>query len=282
MEEIFSKFINEAQEIDGTDRVKNKHLYSARANEIDEKKPLLEDFPSHLEYAYLHGLEKHKGAENLAVDHLSRLENPHMDVLTEKEIADEFPNKHLMLLKPKFNDDEQWYADIVNYIVGNVVPPNWTFEKRKRYGNISSRNEKPQNNIQVCEVFDVWGLDFMGPFPKSRGNKYILVAVDYVSKWVKTQELPTNDARVVVKFLRWLFARFGVPKALINDRGTYFCNSQHEKALQKYDVTHKLSTVYHPQSNGQTEVTNRAIKRILKRSVWYNPKDWSEKLNNAL
>nr|GEU39319.1 reverse transcriptase domain-containing protein [Tanacetum cinerariifolium] len=122
----------EAQEIDGTDRIKNKHLYLATANEIDEKKPWLEDFPSHLEYAYLHGLEKHKGAENLVVDQLSRLENPHMEVLSEKEIADEFPNKHLMLLKPKFNGDEQWYADIVNYIVGNVVPPNWTFEKRKR------------------------------------------------------------------------------------------------------------------------------------------------------
>ncbi|GJZ66700.1 reverse transcriptase domain-containing protein [Tanacetum coccineum] len=93
----------------------------------------------------------------------------------------------------------------------------------QRSGNISSRNEMPQNNIQVCEVFDVWGLDFMGPFPQSRGNKYILVAVDYVSKWVEAQVLPTNDARVVVKFLRQLFARFGVPKALIIDRGTHFC-----------------------------------------------------------
>ncbi|GKD15541.1 reverse transcriptase domain-containing protein [Tanacetum coccineum] len=96
----------------------------------------------------------------------------------------------------------------------------------------------------------------MRPFPKSRGNKYILVAVDYVSKWVEAQALPTNDTCVVVKFLRSLFARYG--------------------------VTHKLSTAYHPQSNGQTKVTNRAIKRILERSVGYNPKDWSEKLNDAL
>ncbi|GJR37967.1 reverse transcriptase domain-containing protein [Tanacetum coccineum] len=88
-----------------------------------------------------------------------------------------------------------------------------------------------------------------------------------------------NDARVVVKFLRSLFARFGVPKALISDRGTHFCNSQLEKALQKYGVSHKLSTTYHPQSNGQTEVS---IKRILERSVGYNLKDWSEKLNDAL
>ncbi|GJT36198.1 reverse transcriptase domain-containing protein [Tanacetum coccineum] len=152
----------------------------------------------------------------------------------------------------------------------------------QRFGNISSKNEMPQNNIQLCEVFDVWGLDFMGPFPNSIGNKYILVAVDYVSKWVEAQALPTNDARVVVKFLRSLFARFGVPKALISDRGTHFCNSQLEKALQSYGVTHKLSTAYHPQSNGQANVTNRAIKRILERSVGYNHKDWSKKLYDAL
>ncbi|GKA48135.1 reverse transcriptase domain-containing protein [Tanacetum coccineum] len=152
----------------------------------------------------------------------------------------------------------------------------------QRFGNISSKNEMPQKNIQVYDVFDVWGLDFMGPFPNSKGNKYILVAVDYVSKWVEAQALPTNDARVVVKFLRQLFARFGVPKALIGDRETHFCNFQLEKDLQRYGVTHKLSTGYHPQSNGQTEVTNRAIKRILERSVGYNSKGWLKKLNDAL
>nr|GEZ59235.1 reverse transcriptase domain-containing protein [Tanacetum cinerariifolium] len=75
----------------------------------------------------------------------------------------------------------------------------------------------PQNAIQVCEIFDVWGIDFMGPFPSSRGNKYILVAVDYLSKWVEVKALPTNDAQVVVKFLKSLFARFGTPRAIISD-----------------------------------------------------------------
>ncbi|GKC95902.1 reverse transcriptase domain-containing protein [Tanacetum coccineum] len=73
-------------------------------------------------------------------------------------------------------------------------------------GKISQRDEMPQNVIQVCEIFDVWGIDFMGPFPSSRGNKYILVAVDYLSKWVEAKALPTNDARVLVKFLKSLFA----------------------------------------------------------------------------
>nr|GEW37027.1 reverse transcriptase domain-containing protein [Tanacetum cinerariifolium] len=64
-------------------------------------------------------------------------------------------------------------------------------------GKISQRDEMPQNSIQACEIFNVWGIDFMGPFPSSRGNKYILVAIDYLSQWVKAKALPTNDARVV-------------------------------------------------------------------------------------
>ncbi|GJY85029.1 reverse transcriptase domain-containing protein [Tanacetum coccineum] len=106
----------------------------------------------------------------------------------------------------------------------------------------------------VCKIFDVWGIDFMGPFPSSRGNKYILVAVDYLSKWVEAKALPTNDARVVVKFLKSLFARFGTPRAIISDRGTHFCNDQFAKVMLKYGVTHRLSTAYHPQTSGQVEL----------------------------
>ncbi|GKF46238.1 reverse transcriptase domain-containing protein [Tanacetum coccineum] len=86
----------------------------------------------------------------------------------------------------------------------------------QRQGKISQRNEMPQKAIQVCEIFDAWGIDFMGPFPSSHGNKYILVAVDYLSKWVEAKALPTNDARVVVKFLKSLFARFETPRAIIS------------------------------------------------------------------
>jgi len=83
----------------------------------------------------------------------------------------------------------------------------------------------PQNPMQFCEVFDVWGIDFMGPFPKSNGNQYILVAVDYVLKCVEAQALLNNNAIVVVKFLKRLFTRFGTPQIIISDRGTHFCNA---------------------------------------------------------
>nr|GFA56076.1 reverse transcriptase domain-containing protein [Tanacetum cinerariifolium] len=139
----------------------------------------------------------------------------------------------------------------------------------------------PQNSIQVCEIFDVWGIDFMGPFPSSKGNKYILVAADYLSKWVKAKALPTNDARVV-KFLKSLFSRFGTPKAIISDRGTYFYNDSFARIMSKYGVTHRLSTSYHPQTSGQVEVTNHGLKRILERTVGKNRALWSDKLEDAL
>nr|GFA90630.1 reverse transcriptase domain-containing protein [Tanacetum cinerariifolium] len=115
----------------------------------------------------------------------------------------------------------------------------------------------PQNLIQICEIFDVWGIDFMGPFPSLQGNKYILVAVDYLSKWVEEKALPTNDARVVCKFFKSLFARFGAPRAIISDRGTHFCNDQFAKVMLKYGVTHRLSPAYHPQTSGQVEVKDK-------------------------
>ncbi|GJU88716.1 reverse transcriptase domain-containing protein [Tanacetum coccineum] len=166
-----------------------------------------------------------RGAKNLVADHLSGLENPELSTFTEEEIVDEFPDEHLMALKTEINNDEPC-ASVTGrkvYESGFFWPSIFKDAKDyvmrcdacQRSRNISSRSEMPQNNIQVCDVFDVWGLDFMGPFPNSKGNKYILVAVDYVSKWVEAQALPTNDARVVIKFLRRLFARFGVPKALI-------------------------------------------------------------------
>nr|GFA10612.1 reverse transcriptase domain-containing protein [Tanacetum cinerariifolium] len=105
----------------------------------------------------------------------------------------------------------------------------------QRQGKISQRDEMPQNSIQVCEIFDIWGIDFMDPFSSSRGNKYILLAVDYLSKWVEAKALPTNDARVVCKFLKNLFARFGTPRAIISDRETHFLGENRASWSYKLD-----------------------------------------------
>ncbi|GJV65386.1 reverse transcriptase domain-containing protein [Tanacetum coccineum] len=299
-----------------------------------------------------------KGAENLAADHLSRLENPHQSVLDKKEINETFPLETLSMVSFRGDSSTPWFADFANYHAGKFVVkgmssqqknkffkdvkhyfwddpflfkicadqvirrcvhgqeavdilkachngptgghhgPNYTAKKVfdsgfywptiyrdahdlvkscdscQRHRKISQKDEMPQNAIQVCEIFDVWGIDFMGPFPSSRGNKYILVAVDYLSKWVEAKALPTNDARVVVKILKSLFARFGTPRAIISDRGTHFCNDQFAKVMLKYGVTHRLATAYHPQTSRQVEVSNRGLKRILERTVGENRASW--------
>nr|GEX73296.1 DNA-directed DNA polymerase [Tanacetum cinerariifolium] len=112
-------------------------------------------------------------------------------------------------------------------------------------------------------------------------DKYILVAVEYMSKWVEAKALTTNDARVVCKFLKNLFARFKTPRAIISDRGTHFCNDQFAKVMLKFGVTHRLATPYHPQTSGQVEVSNRGLKRIFERTVGENRASWSDKLDDA-
>ncbi|GJT84412.1 reverse transcriptase domain-containing protein [Tanacetum coccineum] len=232
-----------------------------------------------------------KGAENLAADHLSRLENPHQSELEKKEITETFPLETLGMVTFRGDDNAPWFADFANYHAGNFVIKGMSSQQKRKFfkdvkhyfwddpflfkicadqvirrcvsgqeafdilkachsgptgghyganytakkifdsgfywptiykdahdyvtrcdicqrqGKISQRDEMPQNSIQVCEIFDIWGIDFMGPFPSSRGNKYILVAIDYLSKWVEAKALPTNNARVVCKFLKSLFAK---------------------------------------------------------------------------
>jgi len=103
-----------------------------------------------------------------------------------------------------------------------------------------------------CEVFDVWGIDFMGPFPISFGFYYILLAVYYVSKWVEAKATISNDARVVVDFVRSnIFCRFGVLRAIVSDQGTHFYNRSMQALLKKYGVVHRPSTPYHSQQMGR-------------------------------
>ncbi|GKB78307.1 reverse transcriptase domain-containing protein [Tanacetum coccineum] len=183
-----------------------------------------------------------KGAENLAADHLSRLENPHQSDLEKKEITETFPLETLGMVTFRGDTSTPWFADIANYHAKNFLANNgptgghygtnytakkvfdsgfiWPtmyhdahdlithYDACQCQGKISQRDEMPQNAIQVCEIFDVWGIDFMGPFP--------------------------------------------------------------------------LSTSYHPQTSGQVEVSNRGLKRILERTVGEHRARWADKLNDAL
>ena len=109
----------------------------------------------------------------------------------------------------------------------------------------------------------------MGPFPPSDGKEYILVAVDYVSKWVEAIPTRTNDHREVLRFItRCIFARYGCPRAIISDGGSHFNNSHFWALLKKNGVHHLITMPYHPQENGQVEVSNREVKTILKKIIF--------------
>ncbi|KAI3828508.1 hypothetical protein L1987_02609 [Smallanthus sonchifolius] len=155
--------------------------------------------------------------------------------------------------------------------------------KCQQLGSVSKRDEMPMKPILVLDIFDVWGIDFMGPFPNSFGNLYILVAVDYVSKWVEAIATKTNDHTVVCNFVQTnIFSRFGIPRVIISDGGSHFKNFKFGKLLKRYGVDHRIATPYHPQTSGQVEVSNRKIKDILQKTVQADRKDWSTKLTDAL
>ena len=141
----------------------------------------------------------------------------------------------------------------------------------------------PLQGILVVQLFDVWGMDFMGPFPVSFGNIYILLAVDYVSKWVEAATCPRNDANTAVGFLqRNILSRFGTPRTIISDGGSHFANKVFDKLMSRYGIKHIMSLAYHPQTNGQAEISNREIKKILENTVSSGRRDWSLKLDDAL
>jgi len=123
----------------------------------------------------------------------------------------------------------------------------------------------------------------MGPFPISHGYQYILVTVDYISKWIEAIAYITHYRKVVVNFLKEnIFSRFGFPWAIMSDGGKYFCNRTFETLMRKYCINHKVATPYHPQISGQVEVFNRAIKTILEKIVNTTRKEWSLRLTDAL
>ena len=126
----------------------------------------------------------------------------------------------------------------------------------------------------MVQIFDVWDIDFMGPFPLSFGNLYILLAVDYVSKWVEAIACPRNDANTVVRFIqRNIFSRYGAPKTIISDERCHFANKLFTKLLSRYGVRHAMGLTNHPQLNEQAEISDREIKNILEKTVNTSRKD---------
>nr|GEW42147.1 hypothetical protein [Tanacetum cinerariifolium] len=239
-----------------------------------------------------------RGSENYAVDHLSRLENPYENILDPKEINETFPLESLNKVAHQ-DPSTVWFANFVNYHVGKfIIKGMTTQQKQKIFKDARHYFWDDPSLFRTCadqitrrcvasqEAIDILNACHTGPTGGYYGANYtakkVFDSVDYLSKWAEPKALPTNDARVVVKFLKSLFSRFGTSKAIISNKRTHFCNDQFSRVMSKYGVTHRLSTAYHPQTSGQVEVTNRGLRRILERTVGENRTLWSDKLENAL
>nr|GEU39014.1 reverse transcriptase domain-containing protein [Tanacetum cinerariifolium] len=221
-----------------------------------------------------------KETENLAADHLSRLKHPHKDVFENKDINENFPLETLGKIIVEVPQDLQILRismlEILSSkgcrsskrrnslrtlnITSGTIHTFFGYVRIKSFDSVFTEkklmtssnlvvkdppgDEMPQNVIQVCEISDIWGIDFMGPFSSLRGNR--------------------------------------TPKAIISDRGTHFCNDKFAKVITRYEVIHRLATAYHPQTSGQVEGSNRGLNRILERTIGKNRASWSEKLEDAL
>nr|GEU93366.1 hypothetical protein [Tanacetum cinerariifolium] len=185
------------------------------------------------------------------LNHLSRLENPHKDVFGNKDINENFPLESLGKIS---SGSTLWFADFANFHARNFIVKGMSSQQRR-------------HSLRTLNI-TFWMIPTFFGFVRIKS--------------LDAKVLPTNDARVVVKFLKSLFYRFGTPRVIISDHGTYFCNDKFAKVMSKYGVTHRLATAYHPQKSGQVEVSNRGLKRILGRTVGENRALWSEKLEDAL
>eukprot|EP00253_Pinus_taeda_P027432 PITA_27432 len=156
-------------------------------------------------------------------------------------------------------------------------------DRCQRMWKPTSRDEMPFQPQVNFEPFEKWGMDFVGTInPPSKQRSYIILCNDYLTKWEKTKEIKAATEEKVAKFLREnIFYKFGYPKELVTDQGSQFTSNLIEDLLAHHKIKHRTSTPYHPQANGQVEVTNRALEGILTKVVSSNRKDWADRLVEA-
>jgi hypothetical protein len=142
------------------------------------------------------------------------------------------------------------------------------YSQCRRHRNINTRDTIPLTLNLHIDICDVWGIDFMGPFPNSQGCEYIFVAVDYVSKLLEALPYWAADAMHSEKMLHEvIFLRYEVPRIVISDGGSHFIDGTFRKALSEVGVDHRIATPYHPQTSRQAETSNKEIKNILQKTV---------------
>eukprot|EP00253_Pinus_taeda_P026620 PITA_26620 len=194
------------------------------------------------------------GKENPVADFLSRMPKP----VDAAAVEDQFPDEHL-------------------FVVAVQTPCC------QRAGRPSHSDEIPLKPQLFIKPFERWALDFVGPInPPSNQKTYVLVATEYVTKWVEEEALPRAIEESVIQFLLHIFVRYGLPREIITDGGPQFAGKRIAATLNNYHVQHKMTTPYHPQANGQVESSNKIIEMILKKTVASHRRDWATRLLEAL
>nr|GEY03059.1 DNA-directed DNA polymerase [Tanacetum cinerariifolium] len=242
--------------------------------------------------------------ENLAADHLSRLENPYVNVLDPKEINEKFPLETLSMVTFCGDSSAPWFADYANYHAGNfIVKGMMSQQKNKFFKDVKHYFRDDPFLFKICadqvirqcvhgkEALDILIACHNGPTGGHHGANLTAKKIfdsgffwptiykdahEFVKNCDSCQRqgiisqpkaLPTNDARVVCKFLKSLFGRFGSPRTIISDSGTSFWNDQFANVMLKYGVTYRLSTAYHPQTSGQMEACHLPIE-VKHKAYW--------------
>nr|GEV81766.1 reverse transcriptase domain-containing protein [Tanacetum cinerariifolium] len=215
-----------------------------------------------------------KGAKNLAADHLSRLENPHQDELEKKEIIKTFPLETLGMIAFCGDSSTSWFTDIANYHARNFIVKGMSSKQKKKFFK----------DVKHYFWDDPYLFKICTDQVKSR-NMMKCLKMQFKFARFLTFEVSTlwDHSRLLeeINTLSWLLT-ICLNRLKRSDRGTHFCNDQFAKVMLKYGVTHRLSTVYHPQTSGQVEVSNRGLKHILERPIGENRASWSNNLDDAL
>nr|GEV51349.1 reverse transcriptase domain-containing protein [Tanacetum cinerariifolium] len=246
-----------------------------------------------------------------------RLENPHKDLLENKDINENFPLETLGSLS---SGSTPWFADIANFHARNFIKKGLTSQQKKKFfkdvkhyfwddpylfwicaDQIICRCVHGQEAIDIlkaCHEGPIGGHHGANLTPKKvfdagffwptiyRDAHAMIKYCDTCQRQGKISqrdEMHQNTIQeAIIKFLKSLFSRFETPRAIISDRRTHFCNDQFARVMTNYGVTHHLTTAYHPQTSGQVKVSNRGLKGILERTVGENRASWSDKLDDAL
>nr|GEX20934.1 reverse transcriptase domain-containing protein [Tanacetum cinerariifolium] len=267
------------------------HKISKKGIEADKAKiEVISKLPHLTTVKGIHSFLGHTGFYRRFIKDFSKISRP-MTHLLEKNSPFIFLNECIqafrtlkdklteapILIAPKWDQPFELMCDASDYTVGAVLGQR--IEKHFwpiHYASKTMNQAEANYTTTEKEMLAVAHKDISTPRFADLANYH---AGNFI---IKAKELPTNDARVVVKFLKSLFSRFRTPMAIISDRGTHFCNEQFSRVMAKYGVTHRLSTAYHPQTSGQVDVTNHGLKRILERTVGENRASWSDKLEDTL